>query len=173
MRPPVLPMLVLASSMAGPLLAKSQENVIINEKPVAPATLGVLQKFYGPLAPGRYWYDPFSGLWGFEGDTAAGQIMPGLDLGGELPADASAGNTNVFINGRELPAEELQFLRQYVINLSPGRYWLDSIGNLGKEGGPALLNLYAIDKRRSVTIGGQHGTPGLLFNHRSGFEATW
>lgn len=66
-----------------------------------------LQQAYGQIPPGRYWYDRVSGLWGVECCSAAGQIHPGLNLGGPLRANASNGNTGVFVNGRELPLQEL------------------------------------------------------------------
>ncbi len=59
----------------------------------------ILERAYGTIKPGRYWYDRVSGLWGEEGMPTFGQIMPGFDLGGACKADVSHGNTKVFRNG--------------------------------------------------------------------------
>ena len=68
-----------------------------------------LERTYGvPVAAGRYWYDAFSGVWGMEGGPAQGQIHPGLQLGGPLRADASGGDTGVFVNGRQLHRLEVR-----------------------------------------------------------------
>lgn len=94
------------------------------------------------MQPGRYWYDPVSGLWGLEGLPASGQIAPHLDLGGPLKADASQGKTGVFINGRELPAQEVSLLR-HLGEVDPGRYWMNAEGIGGFENGPAVFNIKA------------------------------
>jgi hypothetical protein len=68
-------------------------------------------------------------------------MQPGLQLGGELKANASNGDTAVYVNGRRLPRTELNSLQQLVGPVRSGRYWLDPYGNAGFEGGPALVNL--------------------------------
>lgn len=91
---------------------------------------------------GRYWYDPVSGLWGQEGGPYLGQIDPHLELGGALRADASGGGTDVFINGRELHALEVQYLVWLLGEQVPlGRYWMGADGVGGVEGGPASFSL--------------------------------
>ncbi|HMK14919.1 MAG TPA: hypothetical protein VK460_07910, partial [Burkholderiales bacterium] len=89
------------------------KKVIINGTQLPAKDIQSLERSYGvPLQPGRYWYDKMSGLWGYAGQPTAGQIYPGLQLGGPLKANASNGNTGVFINGRELPMIEVQYLQQ-------------------------------------------------------------
>ncbi|QRN95726.1 hypothetical protein JRI60_42865 [Archangium violaceum] len=107
-----------------------------------------LEAAYGPLASGDVWYDPLSGLWGLWGGPAAGQIAPGLKLGGPLPFDASGGRTDFIINGRAIHPSEHQALIAMYGQAIPGRYWLDGAGNFGVEGGPALLNIHALGAGR-------------------------
>src|SRR5262245_8028307 len=83
-------------------------DVVINGAPLAADSQRALEQAYRvPIRPGRYWYDAMSGVWGLEGGPALGQIHPNLNLGPPLRADASKGNTRVFVNGRELHAMDV------------------------------------------------------------------
>jgi len=95
----------------------------------------MLRSQYGAAPPpGRYWYDPRSGLYGMRGREAGGYIRPGHDFG-PLPANASNGNTGVFINGRQLNMTEAMYLQQIFGAVYQGRWWLDGqTGNVGQEG---------------------------------------
>lgn len=135
-------------------------EVIINGQPLSPAFLQQYEQQYQThIQPGRYWYDRLSGLWGVEGDWALGQILPYLDLGGPLAADASGGTSEVFFNGRRLNAKEIAYLQRFT-PVYAGRYWLDAYGNVGLEGGPMLGNLVQMAQVAGVgptTGGGQGG----------------
>jgi len=131
------------------------KKVIINGAQLPAKDIHSLERSYGvPLQPGRYWYDKMSGLWGYAGQPTAGQIYPGLQLGGPLKANASNGNTGVFINGRELPIIEVQYLQQ-LGTVYKGRYWMNAQGVGGMEGGPAIFDLGAAARQRSG--GGLYG----------------
>ena len=96
-----------------PDVAAADKKVVINGTQLTAMDIQTLERSYGvPMQTGRYWYDKMSGLWGYAGQPTAGQILPGLQLGGLLKANASNGNTGVFINGRELPIIEVQYLQQ-------------------------------------------------------------
>lgn len=126
-------------------------TVVINRVRLDAETIQALEQYYQVrIQEGSYWYDPACGAWGFEGGPAVGFILPGLDLGGRLRRDASRGTTNVFVNGRELHVQDVLGLQQIVGPVIPGRYWLDAYGNVGYEGGPALLNLVAMAQRAGV-----------------------
>src|SRR3990172_9544396 len=59
--------------------------VIVNAVALNAETLAALQRIYPvPIRPGRYWYDAVSGAYGAEGGPVAGQMSPGLPLGGPL-----------------------------------------------------------------------------------------
>jgi hypothetical protein len=135
--------------------ATASKKVIINGTQLAAKDIQSLERSYGvPLQSGRYWYDRMSGLWGYEGQPTNGQIYAGLQLGGPLKANASNGKTGVFINGRELPIIEVQYLQQ-LGTVYKGRYWMNALGVGGIEGGPAIFDLGAASRQRSG--GGLYG----------------
>src|SRR6185436_15666628 len=101
------------------------------------------QRYPSRIPDGRYWYDRVSGAWGLEGGPCAGFVLPGQTIGGELRADASGGNTGVFINGRELHRLDVMALQQFT-PVRQGRFWVDAQGNFGYEGGPYAGNLVQI-----------------------------
>lgn len=118
-------------------------SIIVNGEALSPETVRQLQQVYPVnVPPGRYWYDAVSGGWGREGEPIAGQMMPGLRLGGALAADASRGTSDVFINGRRLTAGEKRYIEVLCQTPAlPGRYWVLANGIGGYEGQPALFNL--------------------------------
>jgi hypothetical protein len=104
---------LLLAACASALAQVQSGKVIVNGQALPAKAVQALEQAYRvPIAPGRYWYDAFSGAWGAEGGPIAGQMMPGLRLGGPLKANASRGNTGVFINGRELTMSEVLGLQQ-------------------------------------------------------------
>jgi len=120
--------------------ASNAPAVIVNDVQLDPRQVRLLQQMYGALPPGRYWYDPMSGIWGIEGGPGIVQIQPGLPIGGSLRSDASHGTTGVFVNGRQLHLYEVLAL-QRCTQVFPGRYWMNAAGIGGYEGGPASFNL--------------------------------
>ncbi len=123
--------------------ADGDAKVIINGHALNHKTLTELHRLYPvPIAAGRYWYDTVSGAYGVEGNPVAGQMLPGLRLGGPLRADASHGTSGVFINGRQLTLGEKFYLEQLCQTpVTPARYWVNAQGLGGFEGGPASFNL--------------------------------
>ncbi len=123
--------------------ADGRTGIIVNSVALSPGTMRELQQIYPvPIRPGRYWYDAISGAWGMEGGPIAGQMLPGLRLGGPLRADASRGTSGVFINGRELTRGEKSYLEQACRTpVYPARYWVNAYGIGGFEGAPPSFNL--------------------------------
>lgn len=141
--------LLLASAIVPSGLAVAQAGaaraVFINRNRLPADTLQMLESLFQVRVPdGRYWYDATSGGWGQEGGPTIGFTVAGLPIGGPLPANISGGTTGVYVNGRQLPAQDLAGLQQLVGPIAPGRYWLDGQGYAGSEGGPPVANLRAL-----------------------------
>jgi hypothetical protein len=88
---------------------------------------------------------------------------------------ASNGHTKTFINGRELPYQDVASLNALIApsRVVPGRFWLDSNGNVGFEGGPALGNLVQIAQSKnsggSRRSGGYDSGIGSVMSDGHGF----
>lgn len=106
---------------------------------------GVLSLALGEqvLPTGCYWYDPTSGMIGREGAPPGGDIPAGLEIGGPLRSDASNGDSNIFLNGREMTKMEVMTLRKMGATFTSGRYWMNQQGIGGREGQPAEFQLSA------------------------------
>ncbi len=146
---------LLAMSTVG--VAAYGGPIYINDASLSTEQIQIMEYAYGPIQSGAYWYDAVSGLWGQRGGPALGQIDAWLPLGGPLRADASGGNTRVYINGRELHPIDVQRLRQTFGVVPQGRYWLNADGIGGPEGGPATFSLNNSSARgggRSASNGG-------------------
>jgi len=136
-----------------------QGEVVINNIPLSKDQIREIKSRYGvePLA-GNYWYDSSSGLYGVSGYPAYGFMYPGHDFG-SLSRDASAGNTNVIVNGRELPQIEWavwSYMLGYYIQ--PGNYWLDSQGNAGYVGyDTPVVNLFVAAQQNAYSGKGSSG----------------
>jgi hypothetical protein len=144
---------VLTATLVTPALARYAPRVggqvIVNGQAMAPALRLALIRRGVRIPGGRYWYDARSGAWGLEGGPTRGFTTAGLRLGGQLKANASNGRSGVFVNGRQLTHGEASALRRLVGRFPRGHYWVDSHGNAGRVGGPALVNLRVLAARSS------------------------
>ena len=116
----------------------AQTGVFVNGRQFTVQEVQQHQAAYNqPMQQGRYWYDPISGLYGNWGREPVGYIRPGHSYG-NAPANASNGNTGIFLNGRQInTAEMVQWQALFKQTIQPGRYWLDGAsGNVGAEGNP-------------------------------------
>ncbi|KAM3377079.1 extra-large guanine nucleotide-binding protein 1 [Capsicum galapagoense] len=87
------------------------------------------------LRPGKYWYDKVAGFWGKEGHKPCQIISPQLAVGDTIKRDASKGNTNILINGRQITQAELYMLKLAGINCEGNVcFWLSADGSCQEEG---------------------------------------
>ncbi|XP_010422766.1 PREDICTED: uncharacterized protein LOC104707994 isoform X1 [Camelina sativa] len=98
------------------------------------------EKVAGPIQAGKYWYDYRAGFWGVMSKPCLGIIPPFIEeFSHPMPDNCAAGNTDVFVNGRELHKRDFELLvgrglpkdknRSYIVDIS-GRI-LD--GDSGEE----------------------------------------
>ena len=157
---------ITGSDQTGSNVQVNQRRVYINRVQLDMVSLQELEAQNDlPIADGRYWYDADTGAWGVEGGPTAGLIYPDLPLPTPMPADISGGGTGIFINGREIHPLDQQALYQLFGVTYRGDFWMDSQGNLGYIGGPAIANILQASQAAQSGEGGSSVTHGYDSTH--------
>lgn len=165
--------------------ANGARTVVINGRRLGDGELAQLEGAYRiHIDDADYWYDKVLGAWGVKGGPTLGFIAPGLDLGGPLQADASDGETRIFVNGRELHLYDALALQRITGPIMPGRYFITAQGLAGFEGGAPLWNLAQLaaqsqgngsntwQSRILGASGFSDGTTGAVFLPNGGIVST-
>ena len=140
--------LLLLASCLWMLSGTAQHKVFVNGSKIPVQQLRAINDTYGiAIGDGEYWYDARCGAWGYLQGPTQGFIPAGLRIGGPLKPNASNGRTGVYVNGRQLPSADVRAL-QRIINVVPGRFWLDDKGNGGYEGRYATFNLKYLARQK-------------------------
>lgn len=170
-----------------PAALPNSRNVVVNEQRLTEAEISRIEQTYQVrIGDANYWYDKTLGAWGFKGGPASGFIAPGLNIGGPLQPDSSGGETQVFVNGRELHPYDVLALQRITGPILPGHYFITSQGLAGYEGGPPMWNLAAMAPKTPTGSNGSNtwqsritgasgfsdGTTGAVFLPNGGIVST-
>ncbi|XP_022942884.1 uncharacterized protein LOC111447780 isoform X2 [Cucurbita moschata] len=118
--------------------------VSVNGQPLPAHVVKKAEKQAGPILPGDYWYDYQAGFWGVMGHPCLGIIPPFIDeFTYPLSRNCAAGNTEIFVNGRELHKRDLELLSSRGLPTTPSKlYRIDISGRVVDEDtGKVLHNL--------------------------------
>ncbi|ESQ53686.1 hypothetical protein EUTSA_v10024380mg [Eutrema salsugineum] len=113
--------------------------IAVNDKPLDEEELYMLQTCPNPpkkLKPGDYWYDKVAGYWGKVGEKPCQIISPHMNIGGSnIKKNASNGDTEIFINNREITKAELMMLKVAGVQCEgKPHFWVDADGTYQEEG---------------------------------------
>ncbi|XP_074263384.1 uncharacterized protein LOC141586152 [Silene latifolia] len=121
-----------------------KKNVVVNGHLIPDRLIKKAEKLAGPVYSGQYWYDYRAGFWGAIGGPCLGIIPPLIEeFNYPMPDKCGAGNTGVFINGRELHQKDLELLSTRGLPASKDRsYIVDITGKVTDEDtGKEVVNL--------------------------------
>lgn len=119
-------------------------KVFINGQPLLDRVVKQAEKFAGPVRPGDYWYDFRAGFWGVMGQPCLGIIPPFIEeFNYQMPSNCGAGNTRVYVNGRELNQRDLDLLAQRGLPTTSEKFYIIEISGkvMDEDTGKELYNL--------------------------------
>ncbi|CAA0838217.1 Protein of unknown function (DUF3133 [Striga hermonthica] len=110
-------------------------QVYVNGHFIPDSVVKRAEKLAGPIQPGEYWYDKRAGFWGVMGHPCLGIIMPNIEeFDYPMPGNCAAGNTGVFVNGRELHQKDLDLLVSRGLPITRNRsYFIEITGRVVDE----------------------------------------
>ena len=147
------------------IIAPYSSNVYINGHELTESEMSEFASTYGSQPqPGNYWYDSTSGAYGYVGQPTYSVMYAGHNYG-YLSANASNGDSGVYINGRHLPyAEAVLVAALFGSQPIPGNYSLDASGNFYSDTLGFLGNLYLLAVQSGSSSGGGGGGGGNFWS---------
>ncbi|KAF8090482.1 hypothetical protein N665_0475s0017 [Sinapis alba] len=129
--------------------------ISVNGRPLSEEELDKLQNCPNPpkkLKPGDYWYDKLAGYWGKVGEKPCQIISPNMNIGGSAMMEhASNGDTEIFINSREITKTELMMLKMVGVQCEgKPHFWVNSDGSYQEEGQNRIMGKLWNKKRARV-----------------------
>ncbi|KAJ0252091.1 hypothetical protein HA466_0129410 [Hirschfeldia incana] len=127
--------------------------ITVNGKSLDEDELYMLQTCPNPpkkLKPGDYWYDKVAGYWGKMGEKPCQIISPHMNIGGNIKKDASNGDTEICINGREITKSELTMLKMVGVQCEgKPHFWVNADGTYQEEGQNRIMgNIWSKKRAR-------------------------
>ncbi|KAL3499249.1 hypothetical protein ACH5RR_038342 [Cinchona calisaya] len=112
-----------------------ESNVYINGHFIPDRVVKKAKKVAGPIQPGEYWYDIKAGFWGVMGHPCVGIIPPNIEeFNYPMVENCAGGNTEVFVNGRELHQKDLDLLSSRGLPITKHKsYLIDISGKVVDE----------------------------------------
>ncbi|KDP25325.1 hypothetical protein JCGZ_20481 [Jatropha curcas] len=125
-------------------MEEEEANVFVNGQPIPDSMVKSAEKLAGPIHPGDYWYDVQAGFWGLMGQPCLGIIPPFIkEFNYPMKENCGAGNTGVFVNGRELNQKDLDLLAGRGLPTTKDKFYKIEISGrvIDKESGKELKSL--------------------------------
>ncbi|KAI6707098.1 hypothetical protein NL676_010060 [Syzygium grande] len=115
------------------------------------------EKLAGPVLPGDYWYDFQAGFWGVMNYPCLGIIPPFIEeFKHPMPSNCAAGNTGIFMNGRELNQRDLDLLTSRGLPRTRNRFYAIDISGIVQDEKTREV-LYNLGKLAPTVERVQHG----------------
>ncbi|MCO5594125.1 hypothetical protein L7F22_048146 [Adiantum nelumboides] len=116
-------------------VCNSKSRVVVNRHALPESAIKTTEERAGKLRPGTYWYDRIAGFWGITGGPCLGVLPPFIEeLDCPMARNCSNGDTQVFVNGRELHHKDLALLSHRGLSMKPGEtYVIDFNGVVIEE----------------------------------------
>ncbi|XP_042027975.1 protein ENHANCED DISEASE RESISTANCE 4-like isoform X2 [Salvia splendens] len=119
----------IMGSFKDPHRPEESASVTVNGHLIPDRLIKKAEKIAGPIQPGHYWYDYRAGFWGAIGGSCLGIIPPFIEeFNYPMPEHCADGNTQIYVNGRELNHKDLNLLvgrglpreidRSYIVEIS-------------------------------------------------------
>ncbi|XP_048128872.1 extra-large guanine nucleotide-binding protein 1-like isoform X2 [Rhodamnia argentea] len=166
---------IMSSEVSCPANQIPPDLVYVNDEALDHKELLLLRSCPNPpkkLRPGRYWYDKVAGFWGKEGQKPCQIISAHLNFGGSIKKNASNGNTDVLINGREITKEEVWMLKSAGAPCEgKPHFWVNADGSYLEEGQKNPKGCIW-DKTKTKLLCAILSLPIPLDNAKSGEETT-